>query len=581
MKQCNWKRLLYVLALLILVSPYISFIIMGEGSYLPIDDGLDSNHVLLKLSADNSKTLTDRSSFPQPVGGVPHHKDLVRSPIGMLFLLFNPFWADVLNRAIIAIIAFISMQILLFYLNPKAKNEFQDWLIVTGVSVAFGLCWFWPYAGISVAGLPLVFYAYLTAHKNPVRSQILTILYAWYSSLALCGMFLLVALGILELIRLLRRESSLKRISLIATLCIAYIVFNYSMVQSVLNPLFETHRTEINLVHNYQSVIDAAKFSGKIFLFNGGHNSGYPTIPILAFIASSFILLIKRKKISKLSYHLFIAYLSIIIVTFIFSNKATVAIQQKIPLLSMLQLQRFYWLLLPIQYLLFYQALDVFKSLSLKKLVIVLLICQTGWVFYKYNSNTKQMIKKIIGVHVNNFSYKEFYSPSLMNSINDYIGKPQNSYRVASVGFYPAVALYNGFYTIDGYYSSGYPLEHKHTFGKMMEAELAKNEVLWHTFYDWGSPCYVYSDDLDQQVGYGGGFIPPTIRKTDPWEIDDLQIDADLLLQMNCQYIFSAVPINNADQIQLNFERYFENSKSPYRIYLYSVKPAVSMGLEG
>lgn len=581
MKQCDWKRLFYVLALLILMAPYLSFVIMGTDSHLSIFDGLDSNHVNLKLSADNSINLKDRAIFPQAVGGVPKHKIFAHSPLSVLFILFNPFWADVLNRLLITIFAFISMQILLFYLNPKTKDDFQDWLMVIGVSVTYGLCQFWPYAGISVAGLPLVFYAYLSADKNPVKSHILTIFYAWYSSLALVGMFLLVVLGILEMIRLFRRESSIKRISVILVLCVAYIAFNYPLVQSVLNPLFVTHRKEINLVSTFNSLKNAAKFSGKIFLFNGGHNSGYPTIPILAFIVSSFILLIKRKRISKLSYHLFITYLSLIIISFIFSNKATAAIQQKIPLLSMLQLQRFYWLLIPIQYLLFYQALSGLKSLNLKKLVIILLICQTGLLFYKHNYNTKQMIKKMVGIQNPNLNYNEFYSPSLMSSISNYIDKPQNSYRVASVGLYPAVALYNGFYTIDGYYSGGYPLEHKHIFGNMMEKELEKNKVLWHTFNDWGSPCYLFSDDLDRQIGYIGGYMPPIIRKSDAWEIDDLQIDADLLLQMNCQYIFSAVPINNADQIQLHFERYFENSLSPYRIYLYSVKPLIFVGLEG
>ncbi|MDY0150887.1 MAG: DUF6044 family protein [Candidatus Cloacimonas sp.] len=574
MKQCSWKHAVYILALLILVAPYISFVVMGMNSFLPIGDGLDSNHLYLKLAADNATNLQDGSMLLQPVGGVPQHKGSVPSPISLLFLLFSPFWADVLNRVLIAVIAFISMQMLLFYLNPEAKDTFQDWLIFIGVSLSFGLCRFWPYAGISVAGLPLVFYAYLSASKNPIKSQIITILYAWYSNLALVGIFLLVVLGVLELIRIIRRETSIMRIAQIATLCVAYMVFNYSLMQSVINPIFVTHRKEFNLVSSYKSIVAAAKFSGQLFLFNGGHNSGYPSIPVLTFIFSSLVLLILRKRTPKLSYRFFIAYVSILIVTFIFNNKATVAVQQKIPLLGMLQLQRFYWLLIPIQYLLFYQALVVLKSLNLKKLVIVLLLCQTGMLFYMDNFNTKQMVKRAMGKHVQNLSYNEFYSTSLMSSINSYIGKPQNSYRVASVGLYPAVALYSGFYTIDGYYSRGYPLEHKHMFGKMLEAELAKNEVLWHTFNDWGSPCYLFSDDIDRKLGYNGGYVPPIIKKTDNVEIEDLQIDTTIMAQLNCQYVFSAVPINNAEQIKLHFERYFDNERSPYRIYLYSVKPA-------
>ncbi len=106
----------------------------------------------------------------------------------------------------------------------------------------------------------------------------------------------------------------------------------------------------------------------------------------------------------------------------------------------------------------------------------------------------------------------------------------------------------------------------------MQEEELKKNAVIASSFYDWGSSCLLYSDDIDKKVGYRGGYMPPLIRKDSNVEINDLRIDPNILVQMNCQYLFSTVPINNSENFSLFFEKSFENNESPYRIYLYAIR---------
>lgn len=566
-----FRAKIMIIVALVLLSPYVSFMIKGGDSFLSIFDGLDSNHVNLKVSADNYHNLNDVSSFPQPVGGVPLHKDLIPSLQSLLFRTFSPLAADVINRIIISLVAFISMLLLLSQLNPKINSDKLEWLWAVGLSLAYALCRYWPYAGISVAGLPLVFYAYLRADRKTLISILLAMFYAWYSSLALVGMFLIAVLCILELIQLASHKGSMKRILLIISLAISYIFFNYAMVISVIDPLFVSHRAEFNLVATYPSVKEAAIFAWQTFMFNAGHNGGFPTLIIISYLLSGIALFIKTRKIPKLSLYFFAAYILLIIISFVFNNQLTVAYQQKIPVLSMLQLQRFYWLVLPIQYILFYYALKAIRGLGWKRLAIFILFLQVGLLFYKINYNTKQMIKPLIGKSTPIPNYNEFYSQNLMREIRDYIDKPQNSYRVGSVGLYPAIALYNGFYTVDGYYSEGYPLEHKHKMAQVLEKELAKNETLWSTFHDWGSVCYLFSDDIDRKIGYNGGYAPPIIRKTDNVVIDDLQLNTSLLQEMNCQYIMSALQIKNAQNIGLSLERTFEREDSPYRIYLYKI----------
>jgi hypothetical protein len=208
----------------------------------------------------------------------------------------------------------------------------------------------------------------------------------------------------------------------------------------------------------------------------------------------------------------------------------------------------------------------------MRKVLTIILVLQIGILYYHINHNTKQVVKKVIGMENRNISYNQFYSSDLFEDIKNFINKPQDSYRVVSVGLYPAVPLFNGFYTIDGYYSEGYPLEHKKIMGKMQEEELKKNPALASTFYDWGSPCYLFSDDIDKKIGYSGDYGPPIIRKDSNIEINDLKIDSKILRQMNCQYAFSAVPIKNANEIGFFLEKSFENKESPYKIYLYSIR---------
>lgn len=54
-----------------------------------------------------------------------------------------------------------------------------------------------------------------------------------------------------------------------------------------------------------------------------------------------------------------------------------------------------------------------------------------------------------------------------MEEIKDYIGKPQSSYRVGSIGLHPSVSQESGFYTVDGYVNS-YPLAYKGLSEKLL-----------------------------------------------------------------------------------------------------------------
>ena len=110
--------------------------------------------------------------------------------------------------------------------------------------------------------------------------------------------------------------------------------------------------------------------------------------------------------------------------------------------------------------------------------------------------------KKFFLHHQSEPTYHQFFDEELFSQITEYIKKPKQEYAVACIGLYPAVAQYNGFYCIDGYWNA-YPLEYKHEFRKIIESELEKDNDLKNYYDHWGSRCYIFSSELGKEYRYG------------------------------------------------------------------------------
>ena len=120
---------------------------------------------------------------------------------------------------------------------------------------------------------------------------------------------------------------------------------------------------------------------------------------------------------------------------------------------------------------------------SLKLITISILILQT------LNSFKNHELIKNINFY-DNPNVESFFAKKQFSEIKNYINKPINSYRVASIGLHPSISLYNGFYTADGYFVN-YPLEYKKKFRKIIEKELNKDKNLKSYYDNWGI-VYIY-----------------------------------------------------------------------------------------
>ena len=69
-----------------------------------------------------------------------------------LYILFGPKGAYIFNRILMTIVGFIGMHQLL---RRHIIKEEGDEIVRLGVSLSFALLPFWPFGGLSVAGMPL------------------------------------------------------------------------------------------------------------------------------------------------------------------------------------------------------------------------------------------------------------------------------------------------------------------------------------------------------------------------------------------------------------------------------------------
>ncbi|MDD2229570.1 MAG: DUF6044 family protein [Candidatus Cloacimonetes bacterium] len=562
---------LLIISLGVLFAYFAPIIVLGENSYHGVHDNLDSNHINSVISAENMAEFgSNAETTPQLMGGLPRTPGPNLGIKSSLYRIFHRYNALLINILLVHLTAFFGMLILLRHLNKESFETNRT--IYFLAALAFGIIRFWANAGISVAGLPLLYFGYLIAKDRKVIALLIAFFYAFYSNFVLVGMFALIVLGIMEISSSLRsKRINWYRWAFLLLVFFFYLVSSYQLVLSVFSPhpLFVSHRLDYNMSSFYSSWGKAIRLIPTLIFRSYGHNSGFPLLPMLSSLAVIIICRIRRCKDQRME-GTFLTIIGLSLLSALLSTQSWMGIQQHIPIFKMVQLQRFYWLLVFLQYLLFFFALLRLTKLNLKRTALALAVLQI-LILFAWNVNYKQMVKKhLFGMEVNK-TYAEFYSPELMQQVQEYISKPQSSYRVVSVGLEPAVALYSGFYSVEGY-SGSYPIEHKRRMRAVMAAELDKNEYLANNFDGWGNKVTIYSDDIDKKIGYPSPWDIPMISKNEEETIDNLVINTSGLKDMNCQYLFSTLEITNYQETGLEFLRSFENSKSLYRIYLYQIE---------
>lgn len=548
------KELRFIFFALLILTIYLSpLFILQDNAHIRVHDNLDSNLAWYKVLANSGQMFGDVNAvIPQIINGVPRNAfGTEYSIIVWLHALFPTMVAYGISQALTRVVAFVGMYLLL-------KKHFlpgERWIFLQiGASLAFALTPFWPSGMLSTLGMPLALWALLNIRngEGTKKDYIVLTLIPFYASIVLGFFFFLSAMGIVWLLDVVRGKGWNVRFFLsIAYMTIIFMLVEYRLVYSFLFTTELNSRDEY--FHAYLPFWRAVRLTLKNYVLGHTHVMtvhGLFIMPI-TFVALYFVYSKKLWKQEKLFVFLFGLNFFLSLWYAFWFYQGWLPLTKIFHFMNTFNFARYHFLRPLVIYSGFALALKILslqgrswaKTAQCFAVLQILLLCL-------YNDEIIYKEKPTV---------KEFYAEELFTEIKEHIGQDQKNYRVASIGIHPAIPQYNGFYTLDTY-NNFYPLTYKHQFRKIIEKELEKNKTIRKYFDQWGGRCYLFTDQLGKRY---------MIKKDSKRKLRHLQLNSTVFKEMGGQYIFSALPITNSEEIQLTLEKVFKSKNAAWKIYLY------------
>lgn len=551
---------------------------LGEDSFIVPHDQFDGSVFAYILRVNNKGMDT----FEAIMNGLPKEGLQMEAPGLMIFyLLFDSSVAYICTVIFVMLIAFMGMYLLLSSLDVRLWVAFL-------IAFLFASLPFYPVYCLNIMGLPLFIYLGLIWKKDQLDNIVYVIIcidaliYGLFSSLVLCGYAVLVSLALSWLYLRIRKRAQWFRIRLVilaSVLLAVYCLNNFDLILQVLGQ-------ESYISHRSEYVLNPETFSLKRILdfwkegqYHAVSNHYYLLIFII-FAAILYVIKFRKLHENKKATYMFYIVIGTLMSSFFiavfygwFHSQLGIQLRSYLPgSLKSFQIDRFYWFYPVIWYagagaaaeLLFILGEGWWKKLCVCTVLAVALLTLNK----SASSNILYLnIKNEVAVKLNRQEYDvlptftSFFAEDVFKDIKRDIGKEQDTYRVVSIGLYPTVALYNGFYCLDGY-SNNYPLEYKHEFYEVIRDELKKDEALKTYFCNWGNRCYAFSHEI------GTNYMIP---KESGLVINDLCFDIEKLKEMGCGYIFSAVEIEDEEQYGIRYLDNYSSESSYYRVWVYQL----------
>jgi hypothetical protein len=551
-KSFSEQRLLFF-AFLIIGLYLLPLIILGENAHIRVHDNLDSNLAWYKVLANSGEIFGSvNSTIPQIINGVPRNTFGTEwSGIVWLHVLFPTMVAYTLSQVITRIVAFIGMYLLLrTHFIPEKK-----WGIIrVGTALAFSLTPFWPSGMLSTLGMPLALWAFLSIRKrnSSWKHYIVLTLLPLYSSIVLGFFFFLVLIGVLWLVDLFRGKGwNVQFFLSIVYMTAIYLLIEYRLVYSLLFISEPNSRDEY--FHARLSLWHVIRLSFKNFVLGHTHVMTVHGLVILPVIIFGLYIIIRKRLWVREKHFIYLLILNVTLSTWyaFWFYKGWLPLTERFHVLDTFNFARFHFL----------RPLVIYVSFALGLKII-----------WNYTKNSKPLIVffligqlLILGAFNDEIIYhkkpsvKEFYAQEQFKEIQKHIGLPMEEYRVASIGIHPAIAQFNGFYTLDTY-NNFYPLTYKYQFREIIEKELAKNKKIRTYFDEWGGRCYIFTDELGKHYMFS---------KNSKKKLKNVELNTEAFKSLGGRYIFSAIPIVNAEKNKLVLDRVFDSDTSNWKIYLY------------
>lgn len=550
------ERNLIITSLLFIFFFTAPLFLYGENAHIRVHDNLDSNIAWYRVLADSGELLSPiDATIPQIMNGLPRQAFASEwSLIVWLHALFPSMLAYAISQLIVRVFAFIGMYVLLkdFFV----KDERDGWIRV-GVSLTFALTPFWPSGMLSTLGQPLALWAFLRirAQQAGLREWLVLLLLPFYASFVLGFFFFLSAMALFWLWDLItKRKMNGPFLFGLILMIVLFLLIEYRLVYDTFFNDVKSHRVEF--ISSRHGFFRSLKLSLKNFVLGHNHVMTVHTLvilPIQLFVLGRILYKREGKKERPFIFLMILNYLLSLWYALWFNN-LWIPLKREFDFLNTFNFARFHFLRPLVIYLTFALAL-LYLAKNYRRRVIPWAIGLQFLVLIPFNEEIHYRF-----IH-SSPSFKEFYAVEQFEEIASMIGEPKENYRVASIGLHPAISQYNGFYTLDMYVNA-YPLPYKYKFRKIIEKELDKNRSLKTYFDEWGSRCYIFVAELGKKYDF---------RKNSQKTIKNLELDTKAFFDLGGRYIFSSVPVENAEENNLILEGVFNHPDSAWTVYLYKV----------
>lgn len=564
MKEQN--RNLWIFAILVIFCLFHApTILLGGDAYYNAFDTLDSYVAWYRVVINGGYASAPPFEVVQPfMNGVP--KFTLVSTYNLYYwlnLAFSTFHAYQILTLLISVIAFVGMWLLSKKYLGLSKVE-SGFLALSFAFTPFLQTWVF-----SIAGQPLLLYVILNI-RNGDRScwnWAVVLLFPFTSNFQSAGVFILFLLGIFILIDKYKKRRVFDLVAVFVILSLVFVLTKFDLIENIFQGKgFVSHRTEML---RYSLPISTCLIVMVRYFLLGNIDVALSlhTYILLPFTLIVFFWHVLTKK--QLPKNLFWT-LTIISVICIYVGllqwEPIVSLRNGSGFLRMYSVERFHIFLQLLWHIAVAQAFLLLPMERRSWIAGIVIVGQIILSFAYLPTYYAGFFYKIIKIQPYHYIYRydEYYAEKMFSEINAYINKPQNTYRVGSIGIPPAISQYNGFWTIDGY-SSNYPLSYKHDFRKIIQNELDKNPSNKGFFDHWGSQCIILYDQ-------GAGFFDTQMTRDKTPALRDIRLSYEGMQSLNCQYILSTETIEHPEKSGLIELATF--SSSIWKVTLYQLVKA-------
>ncbi|HEX5329319.1 DUF6044 family protein [Sulfuricurvum sp.] len=591
-----------IIAFLMLEIYLFPLYYFGQDCQVKSFDNLDIVFPTLKTLVHSGKIFALSSEIiPNMMGGLPRLVYGTEFNVYVwLFYFFPPFIAYTINETLIHFGAFASMLILLNrYFVPKYHH--YRLLIIYGVSIMFALAPFYTGAGLSIPSIPLALFVFLN-FRNAIQrwyDWLFIVLIPFYSSLVLTYFFfLLLASWVWAFDTIRNRSVNWHYFGAMVLMSVMFVLVEYRLFyDTFIQHLFISHRTEFALFQS-NTLFETYRSAHQTFLNGTTDMDTRASAVIVPFIALVLASIFVRKR---LSWYMSFIVIGSFLMWILFPNFVEVILGNRyvIPSLIILlsglmvfkkQYRAFAATVMIVLIFSFWhgfwfyegtgklsQTIHIlrefnFARIALLQMAVWMIAVALGFVIITRKIRFAPIL--IIGVVLfhsyvmlnirpykasdSPFTYRAYFAKDVFDKIKAFIGKDPSTYRVGSIGFEPAISIYNGLYTIDGYVTS-YPLEYKYRFYEITKNSLSTDEGNRKLFLGWGSKCYLFDG------GESSLYFRPeaTVKK--------LSLNFEAYKAVGGDYLLSTHRIEASQMKHLVFLSEFSGKDTFWKFYLYRV----------